>query len=480
MQTNYKGAVTIYLMLIFPLLCSLFIACIHSARYSMCRLETEKALELGLLSTFAEFNRELLERYDIFGIDTSYGTKNASYHYTEQHLLEYTKYNLNPSYNIPVYGVNDVCKLQTDLVEINAIELLTDNGGKAFKKQAIEYIKTNYGISFIEGIINDVTSVSDNALLETDVDTEREIAESTISKAEQDGIQISEDEWVEVSLDNPANKVNANRTKGILNFTVKDVSSLSNNAVDLSVYHSKRELSKGNFSTVSSDFSLIDNIIFNEYCVKKMGCYTNPATDEPLQYQLEYLLEGHNSDIENLRGVCNTLVLMREVANLLYLMTDSLKVAEADALALTITSALLAPYLQPVVKYTLLAAWAYAESVVDVKHLLSGDKVPIIKSKKDWNLSLEGMLDYDKFSGSDGKNEKGLDYTAYLRVLLAIEKEDKVVNRAMDLVEMYMRLKEGNHYFRLDACISSVHAKIRTRSRYGFMCKASQQYSYVY
>ena len=123
MQTNYKGAVTIYLMLIFPLLCSLFIACIHSARYSMCRLETEKALELGLLSTFAEFNRELLERYDIFGIDTSYGTKNASYHYTEQHLLEYTKYNLNPSYNIPVYGVNDVCKLQTDLVEINAIEL---------------------------------------------------------------------------------------------------------------------------------------------------------------------------------------------------------------------------------------------------------------------------------------------------------------------------------------------------------------------
>ena len=92
MQTNYKGAVTIYLMLIFPLLCSLFIACIHSARYSMCRLETEKALELGLLSTFAEFNRELLERYDIFGIDTSYGTKNASYHYTEQHLLEYTKY----------------------------------------------------------------------------------------------------------------------------------------------------------------------------------------------------------------------------------------------------------------------------------------------------------------------------------------------------------------------------------------------------
>ena len=211
-----------------------------------------------------------------------------------------------------------------------------------------------------------------------------------------------------------------------------------------------------------------------------MGCYTNPATDEPLQYQLEYLLEGHNSDIENLRGVCNTLVLMREVANLLYLMTDSLKVAEADALALTITSALLAPYLQPVVKYTLLAAWAYAESVVDVKHLLSGDKVPIIKSKKDWNLSLEGMLDYEKFSGSDGKNEKGLDYTAYLRVLLAIEKEDKVVNRAMDLVEMYMRLKEGNHYFRLDACISSVHAKIRTRSRYGFMCKASQQYSYVY
>lgn len=475
-----SGAVTIYLMLVFSLLCTLIVACLHSARYSMCQLETEKGLELGLLATFGEYNRKLLDRYDIFGIDTSYGSDSASYHYTEHHLLEYTKYNVKPSYNTPIYGVSDLCGLQTDLVEINAIELLTDNTGYAFKKQAIEYIKMNYGISFVEGIIDSVTEVSENALLETDIHKEREMAEDTIRKAERDGIQISEDEWVEFSLDNPANKINANRSKGILNFTVKDKTTLSGNAVDLSNYCSKRELSKGNFTDDPSGFSFIEDIIFNEYCIKKMGCYTNPSKEEPLQYQLEYLLEGHNSDIENLKGVCNTLVLMREVANTMYLLSDGIKVAEAEAMALAITSALLVPALQPVVKYSLLAAWAYAESVVDVKTLLSGGSVPLIKSRKDWNLSLEGMLDYENLSGNVDKSEKGLDYTTYLRILLAMENESKINKRAMDVVEMYMRLTEGNRYFRMDACITSVNAKIRTRSRYGFMCKASQEYSYVY
>ena len=50
-----------------------------------------------------------------------------------------------------------------------------------------------------------------------------------------------------------------------------------------------------------------------------------------LQYELEYILAGKNSDIENLRWVAGRLILFREAANAVYLYSDRVKVAEADA-----------------------------------------------------------------------------------------------------------------------------------------------------
>lgn len=39
----------------------------------------------------------------------------------------------------------------------------------------------------------------------------------------------------------------------------------------------------------------------------------------------------------------------------------------------------------------ILAAWAFCESVLDLRALLDGDKIPLIKSDTSWTSSLYGM-----------------------------------------------------------------------------------------
>ena len=69
---------------------------------------------------------------------------------------------------------------------------------------------------------------------------------------------------------------------------------------------------------------------------------------------------------------------------------------EVDTLATTLSAVFLSPEIGPVIKHALLLAWAYGESLTDVKTLLAGKKVPAVKSKESWNLTLDGLLELAK------------------------------------------------------------------------------------
>ena len=58
------------------------------------------------------------------------------------------------------------------------------------------------------------------------------------------------------------------------------------------------------------------------------------------------------------------LIRWREVANVIYLFSDSEKCAQAEALAMTLTAVLQVPALAEPVKYSILFAWAYVESLI--------------------------------------------------------------------------------------------------------------------
>ena len=61
-----RGSITVYLALTLSVMLSLFLTLIEGARTNAIRMQTECAMDLSLYSVFGEYNRQLLEQYDLF------------------------------------------------------------------------------------------------------------------------------------------------------------------------------------------------------------------------------------------------------------------------------------------------------------------------------------------------------------------------------------------------------------------------------
>ena len=110
--------------------------------------------------------------------------------------------------------------------------------------------------------------------------------------------------------------------------------------------------------------------------------------------------------------------------------------------------------------YALLLAWAYGESLVDVRELLAGGKVPIFKSASTWKLSLTSIPDIlDILENTSGDGSEGLSYEGYLQILFTLGAKGKYPMRAIDLIEGYMRERTATAAFRADHAICKIKAE---------------------
>ena len=150
----------------------------------------------------------------------------------------------------------------------------------------------------------------------------------------------------------------------------------------------------------------------------------------------------------------------------MYLYTDKEKSMEITTAATIACGIFLFPELIPVIETAIRFGWAYAESLYDVKTLLAGGKIPLIKDKDSWHCGLMSALGGEVGDGSE--EGKGLSYRDYLRVLLMMTDTDTVTVRAMNMVEADIRLTPGNEAFRLDACYGGVEAHMEINSGFGY------------
>ena len=99
-----------------------------------------------------------------------------------------------------------------------------------------------------------------------------------------------------------------------------------------------------------------------------------------------------------------------------------------------------------------MALWAFGEAVADVKTLLAGGEVPLIKTKEDWKLSLEGLLEFAAGGNMEAAAEErsGLTYQQYLTVFLMACPHTQLLYRTMDIIEM--NLAEEQPGFSLSDC----------------------------
>lgn len=442
--------------LVFILLLSFAGSIMESASVQSAKNYRRADMNRAMESVFAEYQKELLEEYDIFALDGSY----ESGHYSEENVKD----------RLGFYGAADMEQ------SVKRIEFLTDHGAKAFFEQVTAYMQHKYGLDFLK----------DKAGM-TDVWKQQEEKAEDIVKDEEkqkENLQqlLNEHEGELPQEDNPIAHVENLKKSPLLELVMPADRQVSDKVIDTRDLLSARDLNRGygDFSDVSKDMGTVNMLLFGEYLLEH---FNHGAADEiggALDYELEYILAGKRSDKENLETVVKKLLLLRFVPNYAHLQSSGAKKAEAEALALTLCALLAVPAVTQAAAQMILLAWAYGESLMDIRSLLSGGKVPLMKSEESWQLSLSGLMELEAGNQlNDGEvSDSGLPYEEYLRMLLFLEKKETAGLRALDMIEQNLKSEHGLSFFKADQCISKIEMASTCRLRRGITYQFTTYFGY--
>lgn len=120
-KDSEKGSITIFLALILSVVLSLVCASIESVRMSAARTQILNSMDIGLYSLFGQYDRTLLENYDLF----------AFYAGGKDEVDMASVYDNFESYMKPVLKQNSQ-KLELLQGGFNGYRLLTDGDGEVF------------------------------------------------------------------------------------------------------------------------------------------------------------------------------------------------------------------------------------------------------------------------------------------------------------------------------------------------------------
>lgn len=487
-RENAKGEnayLTVYLALCITLILALCLTLIEGVRRNGARLETEIAAEVSLQSVLAEYHRELFYQYNIFAVDSSYGTDLPGKTNTERRLKYYVEKNLNfKDVFLGSLFYRDILALSPEEISLTKVSVLTDGGGAVFRSCAADAIKDDVGLGLLSEIRDWLHVIEINGLEERDIEEEMSSLDGEIQEYDGMELDIGEEEPYIFSVVNPAGNLEAQRRKGILKLVLGEDSELSTNILrgeGLILDRMNRgQVNRGNIAIkqMSEEERLLERFLFQEYLLQYMGHYGEENDEDALRYQIEYLVTEGESDAENLRSVLKRICVIREVANTLYLYSDSEKCGMAELAAALVCNLAMVPELAPVLEAAILLGWAYAESIYDIKTMLAGGRVPLLKDAETWHYGLDsalsGKLEEQEDTGS------GLSYEDYLRIFMMCTDIDALTARAMNMVEADIRLTPGNGNFRLDGCYAGLEAFMRIESGYGFDFEMTRQKSYIH
>ncbi len=463
----YRGTITVFLSLILSVVLSLVSGVIEGARAAAIRARIEMVMDMGLYSIFAEYNRELLKNYDLYYIDSSYGRGKASASNIEAHLKDYLQYNFQPTKGSPSLFPTDFTKLSAKSVEVSAESLATDNAGRVFKRQAIHAVKDHFGISIITNARDNYRQYQGKQNDAAKVEKKRESIQKKL-----DGLDLD-------PAGNVLTKV-LDKRPGILSLIMKQLNTVSEKSAEVSSLASHRSLAKG-IGVVRPDEdpdSLVNEFLFNEYIAWKCSSFQKDLGHTALSYEQEYILNGKNTDVANLRSTAEKLFLFREAVDTVAVFQDAAKKEEALAVAETICALLLVPEAGEAVADLLLLAWGFGESVVDVRTLLNGGRVPLVK--EGMNFHIKTLAELPMFMEiNPGKDQtEGLSYEDYLKIFLMLENKTSKVMRTIDIIELNLRSTKGNSAFKMDGCVEYLQADVSTKSRCGYEYSIRREFAY--
>ena len=224
---------------------------------------------------------------------------------------------------------------------------------------------------------------------------------------------------------------------------------------------------------------VVDNMILREYL---MGFFNSYRDDHKDRLELEYLVAGKDSDLANLSSTVKRLAGIRTALNYIFLKTHEDYKAELTAIAAAIAALFGNAKVIDVAKEVLALIWAFAESISDVRALLGGKKVALIKDETQWKLTIRNVA-ADALAGEGSSG--GMNYEEYMRLLLYIRGSETLAYRAMDCIQLRMNEKDSS--FLMKNCIYAARAKLEAAApslfpflpeKLDYLVSAQARYSY--
>ena len=176
---------------------------------------------------------------------------------------------------------------------------------------------------------------------------------------------------------------------------------------------------------------------YDELCPRKIDPFDRMEDTRQIKGEVEYLISGIKDERESISMVRLKVMAIREIANLVSIVTDSNKIKQIT----TATAAIPQPW-RSVAFGVSLIAWGSAESYVDVNQLMKGEGFYYLKTDEEWHLDFQSLLSgawKSQVSGtpkeSSGIFDPKMYYQDYLRILLYMQPEEDILLRAMDLID---------------------------------------------
>ncbi len=530
-----RGSITVYLSLTLLICVGLVMTVLESARVQGMKARLAMGAESALDSVFAEYDKDL---FDTYGISLFAGGESGIR--LRESMEQYMGYVCRPSQDL-IFGGMTFYPMEVGQIDTEDMIRAVDHKGTVFAHLVVEYMKYQTVGDQTQTILDQLGLLQSGDQALEDTDSAREEADRTDwgegsnGALDMEAVSVYQQSHGQRALKNTAlpleeEETQGGETQGETSHEQEEDGAQSafdreryEETVENSMIHDMEEIQKGAFmelilpkgsalsgekieseglpscsipegEALTWENGLEDmgrEILYNFYVAEFFPSFVSQEKRAGVQYELEYILFGRESDDANLQAAVNRLLLVREGLNILHIVRSPEKMEAALAAAGTLMGWTLIPALVTLTQAVLVGAWAFAESIVDLRVLMGGGKISLIKDSTEWNMSLEGAAALLKGNAMEGKEgENGLSYTEYLRLFLFLENDEEKYYRTMDMIQINMQEKDPS--FRMEECIFGVQMRIQVtadrilngflgmESRGGSLDRRTRNYAYSF
>ena len=477
-----KASITPFCALSLMLVASLVLALLESARfYGLNRYVSMKA-DAAIDSVCAEYQPFLWQQYGLLFLDGTYGTGTFSTEYALERMEYYMERNrVKENWFTDWFGL-DLFQLKKEEVLLEGYALAADDAGELFLNYIAQRTKEEMPIGIAEelllqyqktmsleaeyGSVEDLVKEAQDTVVQEKTEwIERSKEEdASMSGGRQSGDKEMENFLDTTVIDNVLNMVQQLRSESTIQMIFGGKADVGALAYSMEESMQKRKKEEGTMQ-LKGESDWYRKLLVLNYLESYFSNYKNSKEGRLLRCEMEYVVCGADTEEKNLAGVLERMLLLREAANLAHIFANENKMEQIETVAGAIGVLSGGDYaVVKIVELGLAAVWAYAESVLDVRALVQGDVIPLIKQETEWTLEFGEMFRVYDTSVKAKMCSVGLCYTDYLKQLLFFMPDQDLAYRMLEIMELGLQSRTEFKNCRMDYMLVMLRFKTKWKS----------------